>query len=79
MKKVTEKINQRTSSFSSTNATSSPSYLRNPQKKTSAKPQDLQKRIEEKAYELYERRGYSHGNDLADWLEAERMIKAQDN
>ena len=43
------------------------------------KTQDLQKRIEEKAYELFERRGYSHGNDLADWFEAERIIKSQDN
>ena len=27
--------------------------------------------IEEKAYELYEKRGKVHGHDLDDWLEAE--------
>ncbi|PKK83997.1 MAG: hypothetical protein CVT49_06105 [candidate division Zixibacteria bacterium HGW-Zixibacteria-1] len=27
------------------------------------------------AYSMYERRGYSHGNDMGDWLEAERKVK----
>ncbi len=30
--------------------------------------------IEKKAYELFEQRGYSHGNDVNDWLEAERIV-----
>ncbi len=28
-----------------------------------------------KAYELFERRGYQHGSDLEDWLQAERLIQ----
>jgi uncharacterized protein involved in type VI secretion and phage assembly len=26
------------------------------------------------AYELYEKRGRAHGNELEDWLEAERIV-----
>ena len=33
-------------------------------------------RIAEKAYELYQCRGYYHGRDLDDWLEAERLVLA---
>ena len=40
---------------------------------------DLQKRVSEKAYELYQKRGEVHGNDLADWLEAERIVKDEIN
>jgi outer membrane protein TolC len=38
--------------------------------------QELQARIQQKAFELYEQRGYSHGSDLSDWLKAERVIKS---
>ena len=34
----------------------------------------LRGRIEGKAYELYEKRGRNHGNDLNDWLTAERLV-----
>lgn len=37
--------------------------------------EEINEKIRNKAYELFEKRGYSHGNDLADWLEAERLIK----
>ena len=30
--------------------------------------------IAEKAYELYSKRGCTHGQDLEDWFEAERVI-----
>ncbi|MFH1552241.1 MAG: DUF2934 domain-containing protein [Candidatus Omnitrophota bacterium] len=32
--------------------------------------------IEKKAYELYKKRGHGHGNDLGDWYEAEKTVKA---
>jgi len=38
---------------------------------------DLSARIQEKAYRLFEKRGYSHGNDWSDWLEAERLVKKE--
>ena len=39
-------------------------------------PQDqLTNMIRKKAYELYEKRGKKSGQDMANWLEAERIIK----
>lgn len=35
---------------------------------------NLQQRIAEKAYELYECRGCCHGHDVEDWLAAERLV-----
>ena len=40
---------------------------------------DVQKLIEKKAYELYEKRGKKAGYAMNDWLEAERIIKAKFN
>lgn len=37
--------------------------------------QDLREKIQKKAYELFEKRGYNHGNDMTDWLEAEKLVK----
>ena len=31
--------------------------------------------VQKKAYELYEQRGGQPGNDLEDWLTAERLVK----
>ena len=38
---------------------------------------DLQEKIGKKAYELYEKKGCAHGNDLADWFEAERIVLSE--
>ena len=35
---------------------------------------NLRKQIAEKAHELWERRGWAHGRDVEDWLQAEAMI-----
>jgi Protein of unknown function (DUF2934) len=35
------------------------------------------RRIARRAHELYESRGGTHGNDLQDWLRAEREIDAE--
>jgi hypothetical protein len=34
---------------------------------------EAMRRIAEKAYALWEQHGRPHGNDLQDWLEAERL------
>lgn len=47
--------------------------------KTASRPsnsQGVDEKIRNKAYELFEKRGYSHGNDLSDWLEAEKIVKS---
>ena len=31
--------------------------------------------VQKKAHEIYEKRGCQHGNDLEDWLNAERLVK----
>jgi hypothetical protein len=43
----------------------------------STKTHDLYSRVQEKAYKLYEKRGCFHGNDWADWFEAERQVKRE--
>jgi hypothetical protein len=37
----------------------------------------IQDEIAKKAYELYEKRGGQDGNDLQDWLEAERLVLSE--
>ena len=39
--------------------------------------EDLNKLVEKKAYELYEKRGKKAGHAMADWLEAERIVKGK--
>jgi DUF2934 family protein len=36
---------------------------------------DIRSRIEVLAYDLYLRRGSNHGDDVSDWLEAERLTR----
>ena len=51
---------------------------RDPYKKPSATavsdPQEIEERIRQRAYELYEARGQGDGQDLEDWLRAEEEI-----
>src|SRR5207247_657279 len=39
---------------------------------------ELQARIAERAYNLYEKRGHQAGQDLEDWLQAEREVLQQE-
>jgi hypothetical protein len=36
----------------------------------------LQRQIAERAYQLFEMRGHSHGSDVEDWLRAEREVRS---
>lgn len=38
---------------------------------------ELRRLIQLRAYQLYEQRGCQHGDDLKDWLEAERLTLAE--
>ena len=33
--------------------------------------------VQKKAFEIYEKRGCKSGNDLEDWLNAERLVKEE--
>jgi len=41
--------------------------------------QDLQQRIAQKAYELYEQSGRVEGRDWDNWLEAERLVRGKED
>lgn len=43
----------------------------------SGRESDIAAKIAKRAYELYEKRGYSHGSDWSDWFEAERQIRRE--
>ncbi len=36
---------------------------------------DISEKIRKFAYSLFEKRGYVHGDDKQDWLEAEKMVQ----
>ncbi len=40
---------------------------------------DMQVRIAERAYELHHHRGGHHGQDLDDWLTAEREVQSEES
>lgn len=41
------------------------------------KEKKLQDEVAQVAYELYEKRGGTHGCDFDDWVEAEKIVKAR--
>jgi 2-iminoacetate synthase ThiH len=43
----------------------------------SVSKEEISRRIQDKAYELYQRRGNTHGDDQADWYQAECLVKAE--
>ena len=43
-------------------------------KKTEMDEKTMRQMIEEKAYEIYEKRGGEHSRDLDDWFEAEKIV-----
>ncbi len=45
--------------------------------RSSISKERMLKEIEKKAYELFLKRNGKHGNDLHDWLEAEKIVKKQ--
>ncbi len=46
-------------------------------KQTKTSPPEFFERVQKKAYELFEQRGCTPGNELSDWYEAERIVKAE--
>jgi Protein of unknown function (DUF2934) len=47
--------------------------------KTPSANEDIQPRVAERAYQLYQRRGGHHGQDLDDWFLAEQEVMAEDS
>ena len=42
-----------------------------------ASPVDLEPQIRQRAYELYQERGYASGQEKEDWFRAEREVRAR--
>ncbi|MFH1132156.1 MAG: DUF2934 domain-containing protein [Pseudomonadota bacterium] len=42
--------------------------------KQETKSQPTREQIAERAYKLFEQRGYTHGTDMNDWLQAEKEL-----
>ena len=68
IKKLARKVKKR-SSMRKKNAVSGKSTLEN------LSTGEINVLIEKKAYELFMTGGYSHGNDLSDWYQAENIVK----
>ncbi|HLF18791.1 MAG TPA: DUF2934 domain-containing protein [Candidatus Omnitrophota bacterium] len=56
-------------------------FLKKPELKTvksttfkTALTGDVQQKIQQRAYDIYQQRGFKDGNDLDDWFQAEREI-----
>jgi hypothetical protein len=54
--------------------TAKPKSLGRPRPRKSDPPGDIEERVRERAYRLYEQRGRIDGLALDDWLQAEREI-----
>ena len=63
--------------FKQAAATAAPKAGKVAVKRTKADQEEFYRRVAEKAYHLYIKRGADHGNDQADWLEAERLVRAE--
>jgi len=46
-------------------------------KQAAISPDEFNRRVAEKAYQLFERRGYSHGNDWFDWQIAQDIVRLE--
>ncbi|MCX5716348.1 MAG: DUF2934 domain-containing protein [Candidatus Omnitrophica bacterium] len=53
------------------------SFRRNSTKRASQ--DQLNSEVTQLAYQMYVDRGYQSGNDMDDWLKAERIVKARYN
>ncbi|NTV28840.1 MAG: DUF2934 domain-containing protein [Candidatus Omnitrophica bacterium] len=58
-------------------AEAKPVTAKKPASKSSVSKDELARRIQEKAYELYVKRGGCHGDDQNDWYEAERLVRSE--
>jgi hypothetical protein len=49
--------------------------LETPLEQTTYPQGDFYQKVQEMAYRLYVARGYAHGYDVEDWLQAEQIVK----
>ena len=77
-KAVTAKKPERTPSTRTAKRTGGPKKGAAIAKHKPPTSEEVYAKVSKLAFELYERRGWDHGQDLSDWLDAERQVLAQE-
>jgi hypothetical protein len=77
-KAVTTKKRERTPSTRTAKQTGGPKREGAIAKHKSPPSEEVYAEVSKLAFELYGRRGWHHGQDLSDWLDAERQVLAQE-
>jgi hypothetical protein len=81
IKKIAKKIGKKKSSkkTSAGKATRARKPARTKKRRTLKKvsQEQLQDMISMKAYEIYEQKGGFHGDDMSDWLQAEKLVASR--
>ena len=72
----TDEVAQKTKTFL-TNQVADLVTSASPLQEPAAESHDLRDQVAARAYALYEARGYRHGGDLQDWLDAEQEISSR--
>lgn len=76
-KKTSAKKKSTTTRKKTTTTARNTSNTTRAKKMTLGNPGQLDSKIREKAYEIYEQRGGWHGADMEDWLRAEQEVKKE--
>ena len=77
-KTVTTKQRERTPSTRTAKQTGGPKREGAIGRHKSSTSEEVYSKVSKLAFALYERRGWDHGQDLRDWLDAERQVLAQE-
>lgn len=75
MIKAIKKITKKTTKAATAKKKQAAAKTKKAPRRKSVSYEDFSALVEQKAYELYESRGYSHGSDQNDWFEAEKAVK----
>ncbi len=73
-KQPTKKSSRTKAATNTTAAVEDPLLMKSP-----STDNEVEARIAQRAYELYHRRGGHHGQDLEDWLTAEREVTSEES
>lgn len=77
IKKIAKKIGKKKSSAGKTTRARKPAGAKKRRTMKKVSREQLQDMISMKAYEIYEQKGGFHGDDMSDWLEAEKLVASR--
>ncbi len=76
IKKLANKLSKRSSSGGMKKTTAKASKTASRSTSSKFSEQEVFSMIEKKAYEIFEKRGFTHGDDQHDWFMAEKAVRA---